>query len=83
MTWGDVVIIILGAMGFLVLFTLGRRLETKLDAALNLVRGLTQPKAVMGLVNPKFAPAPPSEERTVFHLTPEHDAKVLGEDDLD
>jgi hypothetical protein len=82
-TWGDVVIIILGAMAALTLIGLGRRLEAKLDAALNLVRGMTQPKVVMGPFNPKVAPPPPPEERTVFHLTPEHDAKVLGEDDLD
>lgn len=80
MNWFDAVILILWAMGLLIMVGLGRKLEAKLDATLNLVRGLTQPNTVTARLLTKPAD-PPSEEKTVFHLTPEHDAKVLGDND--
>lgn len=82
MTWFDAVILILGAMGLLILIGLGRKLEAKLDTTLNLVAGLTQSKPVMGPIHPDIANlSKPPEEKTVYHLTPEHDAKVLGDED--
>jgi hypothetical protein len=82
MTWGDAVIIILWAMGVLVLLGLGRKLEVKLDAILKLFADTARPKLTGNPASVRTEPNPP-EERTVFHLTAEHDAKVLGEDDLE
>lgn len=84
MTWIDAVQIILWAMGLLILIGLGRKLEAKLDAALNLVASLTTPPkgVAIGELSASLRAAKAEMEKTVYHLTPEHDAKVLGDDDL-
>lgn len=78
MIWLESAILILLAVGILIAVGIGRKLERKLDACLNLFRALTSPQKISSVRG--IGPQPP-EEKTVFHLTPEHDAKVLGEAD--
>lgn len=80
MNWFDAVLLILWAMGLLILIGLGRKLEAKLDTILTLIRAITGPATTTPpSIRGRDVPPPP-EEKTVYHLTAEHDAKLLGED---
>lgn len=78
-------LLLLGAIGFI---------KVKLVPVLKLIRGLIEPKTISGpgiyrydlsaedVAAGRFHPAnPPKEDKTVIHLTAEHDSKVLGDGD--
>lgn len=81
MTWTTGIILGLSLLNLLLLLGAIGLLKAKLDAVLNLARILMAPKSMTAPTTAPHPADPPKEDKSVIHLTQEHDSKVLGDED--